>query len=51
MAGLPKCLDMVGWRDGKKGEAKDESQAFNFGDLVPPQEIQQCSQTLGFREL
>lgn len=50
MAGLTKRLNVVGWLDGEE-EAKDESQAFDFGDLVPPQEIQQCSQTLGFSEL
>lgn len=39
-----------GWRDGKEEAAKDDSQAFDFGDLVPPpHEIQQCSQTLGFQ--
>lgn len=51
MAGLTKCLNVAGWRDGKGGDAKDDSQAFDLGDLVPPHEIQQCSQTLGFREL
>lgn len=37
-----------GWRDEEGGEAKDDSWAFDFGDLVPPHEIQ-CSQTFGFQ--
>lgn len=38
-----------GGAPGEGGEAKDDSQAFDFGDLVPPHEIQQCSQTCGFQ--